>query len=125
MRIRFQLKSPVRHRSRLVAGLMLCLVAHGLLVDLTHHHSLKLGRDSAAGSVAEIQRSPDAPGESGSSRESACPSCRLHNTFSSQGRSSSVTIEFAARAVDYVALTLEPHTEGVPLLLASRAPPLV
>jgi hypothetical protein len=109
----------------LVAGLMLCLLAHALLVDLTHHHPVKPVRTSSAGAIAEIQGESDARSESSSSRESACPSCRLHNTFSSQGRSSSVTVELAARAVDYVARILEPHTEGVPLLLSSRAPPLI
>ena len=108
-----------------MGGLMLLLLAHALLVDLTHHHPVKAARTSAAGALAKFQGELDPRGESSSSRESACPSCRLNNTFSSQGRSSSVILELTARAVDYLALILEPHTEGVPLQLSSRAPPLV
>ena len=125
MLVRYKFAGSARGRSRLVAGLMLWLVAHALLVDLTHHHPIKPVHAGAAGSIAEVQGETDARSESGSSRESACPSCRLHNAFSSQGRSSSVTVELTARAIDYLASILEAHTEGVPLLLSSRAPPVI
>jgi len=123
--VRFKFPGSARDRARLVAGLMLFLVAHALVVDLTHHHPIKPVHNVAAGAIAEVQGETDSRSESSSSRESACPSCRLHNSFSAQGRSSSVTLELTARAVDYVARILEPHTEGVTLLLSSRAPPLV
>jgi hypothetical protein len=103
--------------------LMLCLVAHAVLVCALHHHSAP--QRAQSGSAALL---PDDEHHSGhepvSAGDSHCLTCRLQRDFTAGLRPPTVTVETLRASVDHQTRLLEPRSRGSLLVLSDRAPPL-
>ena len=109
-------------RKRLLATVLLCLVAHGFFVSVTHHHSAS--RPEA--SVFSIE-SGDRDGSGKLPRtgdDSSCVSCRVSRSFNSLDRSQFLVVQFPVQAVVREKLLSHFLPDTPDLVLSGRGPPL-
>ena len=117
-------KSHTDRRSRLIALVLLCVIAHALVVCLFHHHtSPQTGATGSGPRVASdcTDHREHVPVTGG---DSECLSCRLHRSFLSDLRPPLILIDADARAIKTFAASVEPHALALISTLYGRAPPL-
>ncbi|HEY7914963.1 MAG TPA: hypothetical protein VIG62_23845 [Blastocatellia bacterium] len=112
-----------RKRSRAKTLALLCLVAHALFVCATHHHDASRDLWSSASSIVSAGAQGHSHGESDSTADNHCLSCRLQSSFVSDGEGASVfdSPEFGA-VIDEV-IAPEPQSRWIRLSQSGRAPP--
>jgi len=107
-------------KSRTLALVMLCLIAHALLVSITHHHDGNLRTQQSSLSVG----SRDSNRTSETSNESDCLSCRLQRNFNSSLQPTLPIVEILREPLNRLGTLAEIYSRGTSLILSSRAPPL-
>lgn len=106
------------------AALLLCLVAHASLVTATHHHPAAGQAPRSAACNIEASPRDDSSGPIGTKRDNCCPSCCLQRNFVNSINPISIPPDVCPEPVTADALVLESSSNGVILVLSSRAPPL-
>ncbi len=104
------------------AAVLLCLVAHASLVTVTHQHS-EAGFPKLAACSIEASPGNGSNGPLGTSRDT-CTSCCLQRNFVNSISPISIPPDLCPEPVTTEALVLESSSNGVILVLSSRAPPL-
>jgi hypothetical protein len=108
-------------RSRALPLALLCLIAHALLVSLTHHHGHEpIQTPQATASLS----SGESNGTTTSNSESDCLSCRLQRNFNSLTHPGATALETLQAHVNKSILLSELYCYRLPLILSGRAPPL-
>ena len=106
------------------AALLLCLVAHASLVTATHHHPGAGQAPRPAACTVEASPSDGSKGPLGTNRDTCCPSCCLQRNFVNSINPISIPPDVCPEPVTADAFVLESSSNGVILVLSSRAPPL-
>lgn len=109
-------------RERFLAAALLCLVAHGVFVSVTHHHSA-----SGQGAPGFSIESGDTDGSGKfpqSGDDSNCVSCRVSRSFNSLDRSEFLVVQFPVQAVVREKLLSHFLPDTPDLVLSGRGPPL-
>ena len=106
---------------RAAAPLLLFLVAHALLVSITHHH--RRSDSSVNGSIAKLEGSTDGSGLGSESSGSDCFSCSLQRNFVSDSHSFSVSFKLLPDSVSHETIFADPPASRPGLITCDRAPP--
>jgi hypothetical protein len=109
-------------RSFARAAVLLCVVAHAGLVNITHHHGgAERFPRAAAGGQTSLGSGLSGPLETS---RNWCLSCRLQSNFVSDIRQISITPDLCLVSVSPDLFISEPTSCGVSLILSDRAPPV-
>jgi len=114
--------SKVRSLAR--ATLLLLLVAHSILVTITHYHGSEQRVPRPTACSVEASRGGDSSKPSGTNNDTCCLSCCLqHNLVAGIGPVS-IPSDLCPKPVSLKTFISEPTSNGVFLILSNRAPPL-
>jgi hypothetical protein len=120
-RVLAEIKDSTKHRK--VTLVLLCLLAHAILVTITHHHKLKLVWASGTSTTLESSTAPMQGGLADPQGDSGCLSCSLQRSFVSDVRPFRIAVMLPEperwQLVPLVAATTEPY-----LSTCNRAPPM-
>jgi hypothetical protein len=105
------------------AAVLLCLVAHASLVTVTHQHS-ESGFSKLPAFGIEASPGNGSHGPLGTRRDTCCMSCCLQRNFVNSISPISIPPDLCPEPVTAEAFVLESSSNGVILVLSSRAPPL-
>jgi len=106
---------------RAAAPVLLFLVAHALLVSITHHHRISDSRGT--GSIAKLEGAADGSGLGSESSGSDCFSCSLQRNFVSDSHSFSVSFKVLPDSVTHETISANPPSSRPGLITCDRAPP--
>ena len=114
----------IRHsaRKRLLAAALLCLVAHGFFVSVTHHHSASPQKASVFS--IETGDRDDSGKLPQTGDDSSCVSCRVSRSFNSLERSQSLVVQCPVQTVVRQTLVSYFLPDTPDLVLSGRGPPL-
>ena len=109
-------------RRRSVAAALLCLIAHGFFVSITHHHPASLRE--ASGFSIESSKEESSKNHPQSSDDSNCISCQVSRTFHSLDRSQYLVIQFPVQALVREKLLAHFLPSTPSLVISGRSPPI-
>jgi hypothetical protein len=113
---------PGRMKPRAIAPVLLCLVAHALLVSITHHHGFKAGSDQSS-IVVSASETGDRGAGSMSGDGSDCLSCSLQRNFVSDLQPFAVAYESLPGSETTEIRSTSRLPNGPSLTTSDRAPP--
>jgi len=111
-----------RIQPRAIAPILLCLIAHALLVSITHHHGFRVGSDQP-GILVRASEAGDQNAGSISGDGSDCLSCSLQRNFVSDVQPFAVAYESLPGSETREVLSNSPLLNGPSLVTCDRAPP--
>jgi Protein of unknown function (DUF2946) len=111
-------------RSFARAVVLLCLVAHSILVTITHHHGSGQRIPRIATCSVEASRGSDSSKPSGTSSDTCCLSCCLQHNLVAGIQPVSLPPDLSLKPVSPKVFISEPISNAVSLILSNRAPPL-
>lgn len=124
MRVLGKYSRANKARSLARAVLLLCLVAHSILVTITHHHGNEQRVPSIATCSVEASRGGHSNKSPGTSSDTYCLSCCLQHNLIADIRLVPVPSDLCPKPVVSQMFVSEPIFNGVFIVLSNRAPPL-
>jgi hypothetical protein len=109
-------------RKRLIAAVLLFLVAHGFFVSLTHHHSASAQKASGFSIESGDRDGSGKLPQTGD--DSSCVSCRVSRSFNSLERSQCLVVQCPVQAVVRQQLLSYFLPDTPDLVPSGRGPPL-
>lgn len=111
-------------RSRVRTIALLCLVAHALFINVTHHHDTHRLVPASADTSLLGGGDTDSGNTPDTGRDGHCPSCCLQRNFIADAHTTAIIVEPAEGLIKSEIFLTEPRSHGPPLRLSNRAPPL-